>query len=88
VQRLKDFNALHAYLMREKPVVVSVKGKLPGAPIIYSRGHLICVIGYKGKEVICIDPAFAENQLCYVKYKIKDFLAAWGKRKNLAYTFL
>jgi len=87
VERLADFTALHAHLMRGKPVVVSVKGALAGALKPYDEGHLMCVIGYEGNKVYCIDSRFLSNDATYVAYELDDFLAAWGRRRNLAYTF-
>lgn len=87
VERLSDFSALHAHLMRGEPVVVSVKGALPGAPKVYSSGHLICIIGFDGERVHCIDSAFPDDASTRVSYLLEDFLRAWGVRKNLAYVF-
>lgn len=87
VERLNDFTALHAKLMQSKPVVVSVKGSIPGAPKPYPAGHLICVIGYEKNQVYCIDSAFPDNASTFVGYDLNDFLTAWGTRRNLAYVF-
>ncbi|MES2273315.1 MAG: C39 family peptidase [Chlamydiota bacterium] len=90
VERLADFSALHKQLMQGHPVVVSVKGKIPGAAQAYPEGHLICVIGYgpKTKKVHCIDPAFPTNATTSVSYDLNDFLKAWGTRRNLSYLFV
>jgi len=87
VERLADFSALHAQLMQGRPVVVSVKGEIPGAPKPYSVGHLLCVVGYERKTVYCIDSGFPDNASTFVGYGLKDFLTAWGIRRNLAYVF-
>lgn len=87
VERLADFNALHAHLVQGKPVVVSVQGTLKGTLKSYDEGHLMCVIGYDGTQVYCIDSRFLTNEATYVSYELTDFLAAWGRRRNLAYTF-
>lgn len=87
VDRLADFTALHAYLVRERPVVVSVQGTIPGAPKTYSAGHLICVIGFDGKKVLCIDSGFPANESTFIGYELAAFLKAWGARRNLAYVF-
>lgn len=87
VERLADFSALHYHLEKERPVVVSVKGMIPGAPKPYPAGHLLCVVGYEGQKVHCLDPAFPDNESTEVSYKLDDFLKAWGVRKNLAYVF-
>lgn len=87
VERLTDFNALHAKLMQGRPVVVSVKGTIPGAPRPYPCGHLMCVIGFDNGKVYCIDSGFTDNESTFVGYEIADFLQAWGIRRNLAYVF-
>lgn len=87
VERLSDFTALHGKLMQNIPVVVSVKGFIPGAAKEYPQGHLLCVIGYDQGKVICVDPAFFANEQTFVRYKLEDFLKAWALRRNLAYVF-
>ncbi|HSX10911.1 MAG TPA: C39 family peptidase [Chlamydiales bacterium] len=87
VERLTDFAALHAQFLNGRPVVVSVKGILSGAPKPYPSGHLICVIGFEGGKVLCIDPAFPDNESTFIGYDLDDFLKAWGVRRNLSYVF-
>lgn len=89
VARLNGFQDLHAYLKQSIPVVVSIKGPLPGGALPYSSGHLICVVGYDAEEsrVYCVDSAFPSNETTLVSYSLPDFLEAWGRRKNLAYVF-
>lgn len=89
VQRLNGFQDLHSYLMQGIPVVVSLKGPLPGGALPYSSGHLLCVVGYDAEEskVYCIDSAFPSNDATRVSYSLTDFLEAWGRRKNLSYVF-
>ncbi len=89
IERLDSFAQLHSYLLQNLPVVVSVKGEIPGAHHPYKSGHLMVVIGYdpKTKRVHCIDSAFESNENTMVSYAIEDFLKAWGIRKNLAYIF-
>ncbi len=88
VERLGDFGALHGHLIKGKPVVVSVKGPIPGAPSAYNFGHLMCVIGFDGKKVYCIDSRFETDESTFFGYALADFLKAWGIRRNLAYIFL
>ncbi len=85
VERLENFRALLKKLSRGKPVVVSVKGALSRAPKPYSFGHLCCVVGYENGTVFVLDPAFESEIL--IGYDLKEFLKAWGERRNLAYIF-
>lgn len=89
VQHLTGFDDIHARLRINIPVVVSVKGPLKGSALPYSNGHLLVVKGYdhKEKEVICMDPAFSENELTDVRYDLDDFVKAWSKRNFIAYIF-
>ena len=55
----------------------------------YANGDLMMVYGYDAatREVLCVDSAFPTDAQTKVCYKINDFLAAWGRRGNLAYVF-
>lgn len=86
VERLTDFSAIHNQLQKGLPTVVSVRGPLPGAPMPYQYGHLLCVIGYENGRVHCMDPGFPTSDQTHVSYPLSDFLDAWtSRRKNLAY---
>lgn len=87
VTRLNSFKDLHSNLLLGYPVVVSVRGKINGAPQDYNQGHLILVIGWdkNNKEVIVHDPAFSDNPQVKVKYEISSFLRAWERSHRLAY---
>lgn len=89
VERLPDFTALHSKLMRNLPVIVSVKGPLPRAKFPFDQGHLMLVYGYDSieKRVFCADPAHATDAETATYYNLNDFLAAWARRKNLCYLF-
>lgn len=89
VQRLSGFDKIYQQLEKGRPVVVSIKGPLPGAPRPYQEGHLLVVIGYLPDEskVICMDPAFEGDMQTIVAYETQEFLQAWNRRKNLAYLF-
>ncbi len=90
IERLESFADLHSYLKKGLPVVVSVKGDIPGAVKPYQSGHLMVVTGFdpENKRVYCVDSAFDANEKTAVNYALEDFLKAWGTRKNLAYVFL
>lgn len=87
VERLSDFSKLHALLQVNVPVVVSVKGPLPGSFFPYQNGHLMLVHGYDKKRVLCVDPAGPSDEATSTQYKLDDFLEAWGRRFNLSYVF-
>lgn len=85
--RLNSFVELHGQLDRGIPVVVSVRGKLPGAPKAYANGHLLVVVGWdrNRQEVICHDPAFKTHKNTLKRYPIRKFLRAWELSKRLVY---
>jgi hypothetical protein len=87
VQRLASFKQLHALLKRSIPVVVSVRGTLPGAAAPYNNGHLLVVVGYDHikEKVLCHDPSFSSLSEVITTYDIYDFLKAWERSRRLAY---
>lgn len=87
VERLRSFSHLHRLLSKGIPVVVSVRGPLPGGSKEYEKGHLLVVVGYNSskKTVQCHDPAFVETKDISMHYQMKDFLAAWERSRRLAY---
>lgn len=89
VERLSGFEAIYERLLLGTPVVVSVRGPLPGSAQPYARGHLIVVTGFdpEAQEVLCMDPAFPTDAQTHVRYKLDDFLAAWARRGHVAYVF-
>lgn len=89
VERLANFNQIYQYLLQGCPVVVSVRGPLPGSAKAYAQGHLIAVVGYDPlqKKVRCMDPAFSTAQQTCVNYELSAFQQAWSRRGNIAYIF-
>lgn len=87
VTRLNSFADIHHNLMQGVPIVVSVRGILPGAPKPYDQGHLLLVVGFDDttKEVICHDPAFMADQSILMRYTLTDFIRAWELSYRLAY---
>ena len=87
IARLSSFKQLHMRLVRGLPVVVSVRGTLPGALKSFPQGHLLVVIGYDKltQEVICHDPACISNDQTRRVYPLKNFLACWERSYRLAY---
>ena len=84
VRRLPSFRDLHGCLSRGAPAVVSVRGSIPSAPQDYPNGHLVLVIGFSNKKVICHDPAFPVLDVRH-EYELQDFLKAWERSHRLAY---
>jgi hypothetical protein len=89
VARFSGFSQILSFLEKNYPVVVSVKSPLPGSTLPYTSGHLIVVRGYDAQTqtVLCMDPAFSEDEHTYVNYRIEDFLAAWNRRHGVVYLF-
>lgn len=89
VERLSGFDEIYQKLHQGTPVIVSVRGPLPGSAQPYAKGHLMAVIGFDPIEqkVLCMDPAFPSNQLTSASYDLSDFLQAWNRRGRVAYVF-
>lgn len=89
VQRMNGFNDVYSHLEAGRPVVVSVKGDLEGAPQVYQQGHLVAIRGYDAKNntVLCMDPAFHSNEETLAAYSMNHFLNAWRRRRFLSYVF-
>lgn len=89
VERLGGFDDIYQHLQMGTPVIVSVRGPLPGSAKPYIGGHLIAVIGYDSDEqkVICMDPAFPTDDQTHVLYDLSDFIQAWSRRGRVAYVF-
>lgn len=85
--RLNSFTSLLNRLQSGVPVIVSVRGRLTGAPKEYANGHLMVIVGFDGDrgEVICHDPAAASTQETVRRYGIVDFIRAWERSHRLAY---
>lgn len=89
VERLAGFGDIYNRLKQNIPVVVSVKGSLPGSRFPYTNGHLIVVKGYnpETERVLCMDPAFQADEDTAVEYSLSDFMDAWSRRRRIAYLF-
>jgi hypothetical protein len=88
--RMPNIEWLWHSLKKGRPVVVSVKGSLPGAHLPYSSGHLIVIKGYDAQtqHFLCMDPAFPSDEQTEVSYPWQAFIQAWENRHYLAYFFL
>jgi Peptidase_C39 like family len=89
VEKLQGFNDIYSYLKQRTPVIVSVRGPLPGSAQPYAKGHLMAVVGYDSlnQKVVCMDPAFPKDDETHVAYSLLDFVQAWNRRGNVAYVF-
>lgn len=89
VERLNSFNDIYDRIKQGTPVVVSIRGPLPGSALPYAKGHLIVITGYDAidQKVLCMDPAFPKDSQTSVSYALSDFIEAWNRRGKLAYIF-
>lgn len=89
VERLNGFDSIYSRLSQGTPVIVSVRGPLPGSALPYAKGHLMAVIGYDPIEqkVKCMDPGFPKDSETLVSYDFNDFIQAWNRRGNISYIF-
>lgn len=85
--RLNSFIELYHQLRRGIPVVVSVRGRLPGAVKPFPHGHLITVVGYSARtrSVLCHDPAFKTHTETRVSYPLEAFLRSWEQSHRFVY---
>jgi hypothetical protein len=85
--RLDSFVDLHKQLRSGIPLVVSLRGTLPGAAQSYPSGHLLVVVGWdsKNERVICHDPAMTNEYEIERRYRLKDFMKAWEQSRRLVY---
>lgn len=85
--RMSSFTDVHKQLMSGIPVVVSVRGEIPGGVKPYNNGHLMIIVGWDAhnKKVLCHDPAFATDDQVFVAYNAEEFIRAWERSNRLAY---
>lgn len=88
--RIKDIQWLWWCLGKGIPVVISVKGTLPGSFLPYSNGHLMVIKGYDAmtQHFLCMDPAFPSNEETEVAYPWQALMQAWERRHYLTYFFI
>lgn len=87
VRRMNFFADIHRQLICGMPVVVSVRGSLPGAFKSFPHGHLLVVVGWDNetREVLCHDPAAECDNDVFKRYPLQDFLRAWESSHRLSY---
>ena len=89
VERLPNFQALHAHLLEGFPVLVGVRGYLPGSARPYRFDHMVCIYGYDDtKQVVhAIDPGFPNDRATVTTFPLKEFLGSWSRLENKACIF-
>ena len=93
VGRFWCLEQLQAEIAAGRPVEVSIrfgKGELDGAPLRYSRGHLVVVIGFASSgDVVVNDPAAPTESSVQRVYSRQQFEKAWiGGSGGIAYIVL
>ncbi len=72
------------------PMVCSIrfaKGKLHGAPLTQTGGHLVMLHGLSGDHVQVKDPAAKNDKQVDRRYRLDEFSEAWLQRRGAAYIF-
>ncbi len=89
-RRMNSFADLHQRLLEGMPVIVSVRGNLPGALKPFPHGHLMVVVGWDAdtRSVLCHDPAAEQDEQVFKRYPLTDFLRAWEASHRLSYVVL
>jgi len=85
VELVSTWADLAAY---EGPFVASIsfaEGKLEGAPLKSTAGHLVVVCGASDKGVLCNDPAAPSAATVRREYDLKQFTDAWLGSRGAAY---
>ena len=83
---LPDLAALHTHLLNGFPVVVAVRGYLPGCSRPYRKDHMVCIYGYDadGQIVYAIDGGFPNPRASATTFPIAEFLKSWERAGNRA----
>lgn len=81
VTRLAGMGALEEYIARGEPVITSIgfgAGEIKGAPVAWSEGHLLVVVGFdKVGNVVVNDPAGKNEREVRRTYSRAEFERAW-----------
>jgi len=90
VTRLAGVGALEEYIARGIPVITSIgfkAGEIKGAPVAWSEGHLLVVVGFdKAGNVVVNDPAGKNEREVRRTYSRAEFERAWmGHSRGTVY---
>ena len=89
IELLHEWQPIAAALQAGSPVVASVRfeaGKLAGAPLERTSGHLVVLRGVGGGRVLVLDPAAPEGSV-ERSYDAGEFADAWLRHRGAAYVF-
>ena len=90
VETFTDWQTAHRALAGGHPIVCSInfaKGKLEGAPLSQSSGHLVVLYGIAEGYVDVMDPAAPSSTEVAMQYDIDEFSNAWLHQRGAAYIF-
>ena len=85
-----DLESAEKCLKLGQPVVCSIdyeKGKLKGAPLESTKGHLVTLIGVNDEQILVMDPAAPEQSRVAREYDRKEFEDAWLRKRGAGYYF-
>lgn len=90
VVRCSSLAQAEGEIYQGRPVIVSIAykaGKLKGAPVKETKGHLVTIIGFdKNGNVVAADSAAKTAKQAIITYDRKEFAQAWIKnKKGIAY---
>ncbi|NKB97676.1 MAG: hypothetical protein GKR90_04125 [Pseudomonadales bacterium] len=90
VEVISEWSTVTKLLDQGVPVVCSInfaKGKLSGAPLQQTGGHLVLLYGYDAENAWVLDPAAATVSDVDHRYPIDEFVSAWLHERGAAYIF-
>ena len=89
VKRFAGWSEAAAVLGRDRPVIASVRfgaGELPGAAVPETKGHLVVVTGFTGRDEVRVnDPAFVRAAGGVRTYPGEAFARAWFGGSGVGY---
>ena len=89
IELLHEWQPISTALQAGSPVVASIRfeaGKLAGAPLERTSGHLVVLRGIRGGRVLVLDPAAPAGSV-ERSYDAGEFANAWLRHRGAAYVF-